>query len=57
MAPGAVSRGTDVSALAQGAAGQASADKPAPKPDDPFSGLGSLEEEMARLLGRDKPGG
>ena len=52
----AVSRGTDVSALAQGA-GQASTDKPPPKPNDPFSGLDSLEEEMARLLGRDKPGG
>jgi hypothetical protein len=29
--------------------------KPPPKVDDPFADLESLEAEMARLLGRDKP--
>ena len=29
--------------------------KPAPKVDDPFADIDSLEEEMARLLGREKP--
>ncbi len=29
--------------------------KPAPKADDPFADIDSLEAEMARLLGRDKP--
>jgi hypothetical protein len=32
-----------------------SADKPAPKTEDPFGGLESLEAEMARLLGRESP--
>jgi hypothetical protein len=30
-------------------------DKPAPKADDPFADIDSLEAEMARLLGREKP--
>jgi hypothetical protein len=30
--------------------------KPPPKVDDPFADLESLEAEMARLLGREKPG-
>ncbi len=30
-------------------------DKPSPKVDDPFDDLDSLETEMARLLGREKP--
>ena len=29
--------------------------KPSPKVDDPFADLDSLESEMARLLGREKP--
>jgi hypothetical protein len=29
--------------------------KPSPKVDDPFADLDSLEAEMARLLGREKP--
>jgi len=29
--------------------------KPAPKADDPFADIDSLEAEMARLLGREKP--
>jgi hypothetical protein len=29
--------------------------KPPPKVDDPFADLESLEAEMARLLGREKP--
>jgi flagellar protein FliO/FliZ len=32
-----------------------SSDKPAPKTEDPFGGLESLEAEMARLLGRESP--
>jgi hypothetical protein len=32
-----------------------SAEKPAPKTEDPFGGLESLEAEMARLLGRESP--
>ena len=32
-----------------------SADKPAPKTEDPFGGLELLEAEMARLLGRESP--
>jgi hypothetical protein len=33
----------------------ASNDKPALKVDDPFADIDSLEAEMARLLGREKP--
>jgi flagellar protein FliO/FliZ len=33
----------------------ASIDKPSPKVEDPFADLDSLEAEMARLLGREKP--
>jgi len=36
-------------------ANSSSAEKPAPKTDDPFGGLESLEAEMARLLGRESP--
>jgi hypothetical protein len=32
-----------------------SAEKLAPKTEDPFGGLESLEAEMARLLGRESP--
>ena len=32
-----------------------SAEEQPPKVEDPFAGLDSLEAEMARLLGRDKP--
>jgi len=50
--------GTQKSAEVRPPADKANAppnDKPAPKVDDPFADIDSLEAEMARLLGREKP--
>ncbi len=49
------SRNTEINAAARNF-GPTSIEKTQPKAEDPFAGLDSLEAEMARLLGRDKPG-